>query len=78
VNAFLVDGTELCAICACRRGLHHYGNERCPNPEWLAAPGYGREQWLWSHFSRARLPECGDVGQSPTADLQKLYTAHTV
>lgn len=35
---------QACARCGCRRGLHRYGDEVCPNTYWR--PGNGRPQWL--------------------------------
>jgi hypothetical protein len=77
MSHYFVDGTEICAICWSRGGLHKYGNESCPNPAWLAAPGNGRAQWLKSSFSRAHVQEPDAWGHQESSTLQELYTVRT-
>jgi hypothetical protein len=39
-----VDLTALCC-CGIRRGMHRFGDEACPNRDWLEQPGSGKPQW---------------------------------
>lgn len=38
-----------CTRCGQRLGKHRYGDDACPNPQWVA--GNGKEQWLRSSYS---------------------------
>ena len=48
------DMKQECARCGCRRGLHRYGDEACPNTHWHS--GNGRAQWLNLSFTVDSTP----------------------